>query len=200
MSIQSNVNQSLTILGALATQSPELQLIAKNRQLNKEYKNLENQSSNIRDALVAGLPGMEETVKNLDEKGFKAATDKFNINIKDLENIAEQKKNIAIKLGKSEDYSKNVDELTSLDKFRESGKENINLFEKVKKAKDLHEKNLLESYVKKAAQESNNKLSSKVDQKDRMTEMKKAVRSIKEENLRNDLYKNRDIKTGKEGN
>lgn len=154
--IQSGINQSLTILGALTTQSPGLRQRAENRQLNKEYQNLENQSSNIRDAVVAGLPGMEEAAKNVDEKGFKTATDKFNIGIKDLENIAEQKKNIAIKLGKSEDYSKNVDELTSLDKFREYSKRNSNLFKTVKKAMNLHE-----LYVSRAAQESNNKLSTK---------------------------------------
>lgn len=194
--IQGGINQSLTILGALATQSPELQRRAENRQLNKEYKNLENQSSNIRDAVVAEFPEMEDAVNNLDEKAFKTATEKFNIGIKDLENIAEQKKNLAIKLGKSEDYSKNVGELTSLNGYKERGKERLNLFEKVKKAKDLNELYV----ISKAAQELNSKLSSKVDQKQRMTEMKEAVRSIKKENLRNDLYKNRDIKTSKEGN
>ena len=194
--IQSGINQSLTILGALATQSPGLRQIAEKRQLNKEYKNLENQSSNIRDAVAAQFPRMEEGAKNLDEKVFKTATKNFNIGIKDLENIAEQKKNLAIKLGKSEDYSKNVDELTRLDEYRERSKERLNLFEKVKNAA----KNLHELYVMKAAQKSNNKLSSKVDQKNRMKEMKEAVRTIKKENLRNDLYKNRDIKTGKEDN
>ena len=82
---------------------------------------------------------------------------------------------IACKLGKSEDYSKNVDELTSLDKFREWNKESLNLFRINKKAKDLHELYV----IKKAAQESNNKLSTKQRIKVNMDMMKS---TLKEDN------------------
>ena len=172
--IQDGINQSLTILGALATQSPGLRQKAENRQLNKEYENLENQSSNIRDAFVAGFPEMEKAAMNLDEEGFKSATNKFNISVSDLENIAEQKKNLAIKLGKSEDYFKNVDEITSLNGFKENSKRNLNIFKTVNTAQNLHE-----LYASKAAQESNNKLSTKQRIKVNMNMMKS---TLKEDN------------------
>ena len=155
----------------MATQSPGLRQKAENRQLNKEYKNLENQSSSIRDALVAGLPEMENAAMNLDEERFKTATEKFDISTKDLENLAEQKKNLAIKLGKNEDYSTNVGEITSLNRFKENSEKNLNLLKKVKMAMNLHD-----LYASKAAQESNNKLSTKQRLKVNMNMMKSVLK------------------------
>lgn len=172
--IQGGINQSLTILGALATQSPELQRRAENRQLNKDYKNLGEQA----DKLLNERPLHYELNTPYEEEEY---LNKENIRFRDIEDIADKRKDIAIKLGKSEDYENNL----KLKSGAITGQKNIQ--------KRLKEVNI-------AIEELNFKVQSKLAQKDRITEMKKTVKSIKEENLRNDLYKKRDIKTDKEDN
>ena len=172
--IQSSINQSLTILGALATQSSVLRQKTENRQLNKEYKNLGEQA----DKLLNERPDGVELNTLYDEQDF---LNKENIRYKDIEDTANRRKDIAIKLGKIEDYENNL----KLKSDVIMGQKDVQ--------KRLDKVNI-------AIEELNFKVQSKLDQKDRMTEMKEAVRSIKKENLRNDLYKNRDIKKGKEDN
>lgn len=172
MSIQSSLNQSLTILGALATQSPELRQRAENRQLNKEYTNLGEQANK----LLNERPNTVDLSTPYEEQDY---LNKEMVRLKDIEDTANRRKDIAVKLGKSEDYESNL----KLKSDSAIGQESI-------------QKRLAE--VNKAIEEANFKLQSKIDQKQRMKEMKETVRSIKKENLRNDLSKNRDIRTGKE--
>ena len=150
MSIQSSLNQSLTILGALATQSPELQQRAENRQLNKEYKNLGEQA----DKLLNERPDKVVTNTLYEEQDY---LNKENMRLKDLEDTANKRKDIAIKLGKSEDYESNL----KLKSDSIIGQENT-------------QKRLKE--VNKAIEEANFKLQSKIGRKQRMKMMKNVLK------------------------